>query len=59
MTYDETLAAHVRSRVGDHPGLSERELFGGIVTREGFAKEADFDAWVDLGVTHAGSLPAK
>ena len=109
MAYDETLAAHVRSRIGDHPALSEREMFGGIafmiggnmavgvtgdelmvrvgkaghdaavarpgarvmdftsrpmmgwisVTREGFAEDADLDAWVDLGVTYAGSLPAK
>ena len=109
MAYDETLAARVRSRIGDHPGLSEREMFGGIafmiggnmavgvngdelmvrvgkaghdaavarpgarvmdftsrpmigwisVTREGVAEDADLDAWVDLGVTHAGSLPAK
>ena len=30
MAYDEALAARVRSRIGDHPALSEKEMFGGI-----------------------------
>lgn len=109
MAFDEILAARVRSRIGDHPALTEREMFGGIafmiggnmavgvhgedlmvrvgkaghdaavarpgasimnftsrpmvgwitVTRTGFATDADLDTWVDLGVDHAGSLPAK
>jgi TfoX/Sxy family transcriptional regulator of competence genes len=109
MAYDELLAARVRARIGDHPGLTEREMFGGIafiiggnmavgvhgddlmvrvgkaghdaavtrpgarimdftarpmvgwitVTPEGFTRDGDLDAWVDLGVAFAGSLPAK
>ena len=109
MAYDQSLAARIRSRIGDHPALTEREMFGGIafmiggnmavgvhgddlmvrvgkaghaaavarpgarimdftarpmvgwitVTREGFAEEADLDAWVDLGVTFAGGPPAR
>jgi TfoX/Sxy family transcriptional regulator of competence genes len=109
MAYDEALAARVRARIGDHPALTEREMFGGIafmiggnmavgvhgtdlmvrvgkaghdaavarpgarimdftahpmvgwitVTPEGFTQDAHLDAWVDLGVTYAGSLPAK
>lgn len=30
MAYDEGLAGRVRSQIGEHPGLSEREMFGGI-----------------------------
>ena len=30
MAYDEARAHHIRSRLGDHPGLTEREMFGGI-----------------------------
>jgi TfoX/Sxy family transcriptional regulator of competence genes len=30
MAYDESLAGRVRSEIGNHPGLEERELFGGI-----------------------------
>lgn len=30
VAYDEALAARIRSLIGDHPGLSEREMFGGI-----------------------------
>ncbi|MGD2101574.1 MAG: TfoX/Sxy family protein, partial [Acidimicrobiia bacterium] len=30
MAYDERLANEVRSRVGPHPGVTEREMFGGI-----------------------------
>ena len=30
MAYDEQLADEVRSRIGSHPGLSEKEMFGGI-----------------------------
>lgn len=109
MAYDEALAARVRSRIGDHPALTEREMFGGIafmiggnmavgvhgddlmvrvgkaghdaavarpgarvmdfgtrpmvgwitVAPEGFTLDADFDAWVDLGITFAVGLPVK
>lgn len=31
MAYDEALAQRIRSRIGEHPGLSERKMFGGIV----------------------------
>lgn len=30
MAYNEGLAHDIRARIGDHPGLSEREMFGGI-----------------------------
>lgn len=30
MAYDQALANDVRMRIGDHPGVSEREMFGGI-----------------------------
>ena len=30
MAYDERLAARVRDSLGPRPGLSEREMFGGI-----------------------------
>jgi hypothetical protein len=30
MAYDEALAHHIRTRLGDHPGLTSREMFGGI-----------------------------
>ena len=30
MAYDEALAARIRTRIGDHPALTEREMFGGI-----------------------------
>ena len=30
MAYDERIAHDVRSRIGDHPGLTSREMFGGI-----------------------------
>lgn len=30
MAYDHDLADEVRARIGAHPGLSEREMFGGI-----------------------------
>ena len=30
MAYDELLAVRVRDSIGPHPGLSEREMFGGI-----------------------------
>ena len=30
MAYDERLAARIRERIGDHPGLAEKEMFGGI-----------------------------
>lgn len=109
MPYDEPLAARIRARIGDHPALTEKEMFGGIayliggnmavgvhkdelmvrvgaaghdaalarpgartmdftsrpmagwitVTREGFAADADLDAWVALGVSCASSLPPK
>lgn len=31
MAYDQGIADEVRTAIGDHPGLSEREMFGGIV----------------------------
>ena len=30
MAYDEALADDIRARIGAHPGLTEREMFGGI-----------------------------
>lgn len=30
MAYDELLADDVRTILGDHPGLTERKMFGGI-----------------------------
>ena len=30
MAYDHDVADDVRARIGDHPGLTEREMFGGI-----------------------------
>lgn len=30
MAYDEGLADDVRAHVGNHPGLSEQQMFGGI-----------------------------
>jgi len=30
MAYSAKLAEQIRSRIGDHPGLTEREMFGGI-----------------------------
>ncbi len=30
MAYDETLAARVRTALADHPGLSEKRMFGGL-----------------------------
>lgn len=30
MAYAQQLAHDVRTRIGDHPGLTEREMFGGI-----------------------------
>lgn len=30
MAYDDALAARVRSQLGDDPGLTEQEMFGGI-----------------------------
>ncbi len=30
MAYDRSLAARIRTRIGDHPALTEREMFGGI-----------------------------
>jgi len=30
MAYDEALAVRIRERIGDHPALSERKMFGGI-----------------------------
>jgi TfoX/Sxy family transcriptional regulator of competence genes len=30
MAYDEALGADIRARIGSHPGLTEREMFGGI-----------------------------
>ncbi|MFQ5523461.1 MAG: TfoX/Sxy family protein [Acidimicrobiia bacterium] len=30
MAYEEALAHHIRTRLSDHPGLTEREMFGGI-----------------------------
>ncbi len=30
MAYDADLADRVRSEIGEHPGLDEREMFGGI-----------------------------
>ncbi len=109
MAYDQSLATRIRSRIGTHPALTEREMFGGIafmiggnmavgvhgddlmvrvgkaghdaavarpgarimdftarpmvgwitVTAEGIVADADLDAWVDMGVTFAASLPAK
>jgi TfoX/Sxy family transcriptional regulator of competence genes len=109
MTYDEALAARVRARIGDHPALTQKEMFGGIayliggnmavgvnkdelmvrvgkaghdaavarpgartmdftsrpmagwvsVAREGFTDDVDLDAWVDLGVSCASSLPPR
>jgi hypothetical protein len=30
MAYDSTIADEIRVRIGKHPGLTEREMFGGI-----------------------------
>ena len=30
MAYDSTIADEIRVRIGSHPGLTEREMFGGI-----------------------------
>lgn len=30
MAYDHVLADEIRTAIGKHPGLSEREMFGGI-----------------------------
>ena len=30
MSYSEVLADEIRTHIGDHPGLTEREMFGGI-----------------------------
>jgi TfoX N-terminal domain len=30
MVYSKALADEIRARIGDHPGLSERQMFGGI-----------------------------
>lgn len=30
MAYDQALAGEIRMRLGDHPGLSEKEMFGGV-----------------------------
>jgi hypothetical protein len=30
MAYDTAIADDIRARIGNHPGLSEREMFGGI-----------------------------
>ncbi len=30
MVYSEALADEIRARIGAHPGLSERQMFGGI-----------------------------
>lgn len=31
MAYSETLAEDIRMRIGNHPGIAERQMFGGIV----------------------------
>jgi hypothetical protein len=109
MAYSKALADEIRARIGDRPGLSERQMFGGIafmlngnmavgvtgdelmvrvgkeahddamslpgarifdmsarpmrgwilVAPEGFANEADLDAWIDRGVALAETLPPK
>ena len=109
MACDEALADDIRNKIGDHPGLSERQMFGGIafmingnmavgvsgdelmvrvgkdnheeavalpgarifdmsarpmrgwvaVAPNGFAREADLDAWIERGVPFAESLPPK
>jgi hypothetical protein len=30
MAYDQRLADDIRARIGDHPGLTEKQMFGGI-----------------------------
>lgn len=30
MAFDETLADRIRSRLQDHPGISEKKMFGGL-----------------------------
>lgn len=30
MAYDEAVAEEIRIRIGSHPGLTERKMFGGI-----------------------------
>lgn len=30
MAYDEALAARIRARIGDHPALTEKRMFGGV-----------------------------
>ena len=30
MAYDEALADRIRNEIGDHPALTERQMFGGI-----------------------------
>lgn len=30
MAYNQALAEDIRMRLGDHPGVSEKEMFGGI-----------------------------
>src|SRR5918996_5322409 len=31
MAYDQQIADEIRTAIGPHPGLTEREMFGGIV----------------------------
>ncbi len=110
MAYDHALADRIRDRLGEHPALAERQMFGGIafmiggnmavgvsgdelmvrvgpdaheatvslpgarifdlshtrpmigwlvVAPEGFATEAEFEAWIERGVSFAESLPPK
>jgi TfoX/Sxy family transcriptional regulator of competence genes len=30
MAYDEALAERIRQRLGDHPGVTEKKMFGGL-----------------------------
>lgn len=109
MAYNQGLADDIRSRIADHPGVTENEMFGGIafmirgnmavgvsgdelmvrvgkeahdqavakpgarifdlsarpmrgwvvVTRKGFATDAELDTWIEQGVAYAESLPPK
>ncbi|MGH3651184.1 MAG: TfoX/Sxy family protein [Acidimicrobiia bacterium] len=109
MAYDAQLADEVRTHIGTRPGLTEREMFGGIafmvngnmavgvsgdelmvrvgkeahdeavarrgartfdmgarsmrgwinVAPDGLRSEDELQAWVELGVAYAESLPSK
>jgi len=54
--HDEAVALH-GARIFD---MSARPMRGWVaVAPEGFAQDADLDAWIDRGVAFAESLPSK